>query len=114
MTGQLLAWISGGMIVAAFFLVWVAILIYNRAENPEIKARVAALLYMLDKQCDSLEVPAIRTQVILGLQQLLGWKRIFLPTLVVGFVLDIMVLIVRRMGCPDLHKREVGQDENLP
>ena len=103
MTTQLLAWIAGGVIAAALVLIWAAVLLYNHATNPEIKAHVTALLYLIDEQCDALEVPARRMQTIIALQQLLGWKRIFLPGIVLGFVLDVMVRIVRRMGCPDLH-----------
>lgn len=83
----------------------------DRIDSPAVKAALTQLLYLLDEQCDNMEVPAKRAQAVLAIQQLLGWRRLFLPTVVVGFVLDLIVKIIRRTGLPDLHQ-EVKQDAN--
>ena len=111
MTMQVLALIGGGIIAAALVLIWASTIVYNNVDDPEIKSHVTALLYLVDEQCDNLEVPAKRILVIIALQQLLGWRRIFLPTIIVGFVLDIMLAIVRKIGCPDLHKDKPTETE---
>ena len=106
---KLIAAIGLGIIAGASLLIWVIVQVQARIENPTVKETLTQLLYLLDEQCDNMEIPAKRAQVIMAVQQLLGWRRLFLPTVVVGFVLDLIVKIIRRTGLPDLHQ-EAKQD----
>ena len=108
---KLIAAVGLGIIAGACLMIWVIVQVRDRIGNPTVKAALTALLYHLDEQCDNMEIPAKRAQAIIAIQQLLGWRRLFLPTVVVGFVLDMIVKIVRKIGVPDLHKTEV-QDAN--
>ena len=103
---KLIAAIGLGIIAGASLLIWVIVQVQARIENPTVKETLTQLLYLLDEQCDNMEVPAKRAQVIMGVQQLLGWRRLFLPTIVVGFVLDLIVKIIRKAGVPDLHQED--------
>ena len=103
---KLIAAIGLGIIAGASLLIWVIVQVQSRIENPTVKETLTQLLYLLDEQCDNMEVPAKRAQVIMGVQQLLGWRRLFLPTIVVGFVLDLIVRIIRKAGVPDLHQED--------
>ena len=103
---KLIAAIGLGIIAGASLLIWVIVQVQSRIENPTVKETLTQLLYLLDEQCDNMEVPAKRAQVIMGVQQLLGWRRLFLPTIVVGFVLDLIVKIIRKAGVPDLHQED--------
>ena len=103
---KLIAAIGLGIIAGASLLIWVIVQVQSRIENPTVKETLTQLLYLLDEQCDNMEVPAKRAQVIMGVQQLLGWRRLFLPTSVVGFVLDLIVRIIRKAGVPDLHQED--------
>lgn len=102
-----------GVIAGAFLIIFLIVQVRDRISNPAVKEHLTQLLYLLDEQCDNMEIPAKRAQAILAIQQLLGWRRLFLPTVVVGFTLDLIIKIIRKTGLPDLHKAEV-QDENMP
>jgi hypothetical protein len=110
---KLIAAVGLGIIAGAFLLILLIVQVRDRISNPSVKEHLTQLLFLLDEQCDNLEIPAKRAQAVLAIQQLLGWRRLFLPTVVVGFVLDLIVKIIRRTGLPDLHQ-EVKQDENMP
>ena len=109
---KLIAAIGLGIIAGASLLIWVIVQVQSRIENPTVKETLTQLLYLLDEQCDNMEVPAKRAQVIMGVQQLLGWRRLFLPTIVVGFVLDLIVKIIRKAGVPDLHQEDKNENCN--
>ena len=111
---KLIVAVGLGVIAGASLLIWVIVQVQARIENPTVKETLTQLLYLLDEQCDNLEIPAKRAQVIMAIQQLLGWRRLFLPTVVVGFVLDLIVKIVRKTGVPDLHTVEANKDESMP
>ena len=110
---KLIAAVGLGVIAGAFLLIWAIVQVRDQINSPAVKDALTQLLYLLDEQCDNMEIPAKRAQAIIAIQQLLGWRRLFLPTVVVGFVLDLIVKIMRKTGIPDLHKTEVTGDENL-
>lgn len=103
---KLIAAVSLGVIAGAFLLIWAIVQVRDRISNPTVKDALTQLLFLLDEQCDNMEIPAKRAQAIVAIQQLLGWRRLFLPTVVVGFVLDLIVKIIRKTGVPDLHQEE--------
>lgn len=120
---ELLSWIEKHMLLvaaivfAAFnLLVLLVLMAYVRANGlPDgaIKQRLDKIVFEIDKTCDNLESPAKRSLAIIQLQQVLGWKRIFLPTAVIGWMIDAEIAVIRKMqqvtGIPDLHK---GEDAN--
>ena len=106
---KLIAAIGLGAISGACLMIWVIVQVRDRIDSPAVRDALTQLLYHIDEQCDNMEIPAKRAQAIIAIQQLLGWRRLFLPTVVVGFVLDMIVKIIRRTGLPDLH-REVADE----
>ena len=111
---KIIAAIGLGAIAGAALLIWIIVQVQARIENPTVKETLTQLLFLLDEQCDNMEIPAKRAQVIMGVQQLLGWRRLFLPAIVVGFVLDLIVKIIRKTGVPDLHRVDVKNEEAQP
>lgn len=101
---KLLAAIFGGVVAGFILLIWLVIQAWKQIDNPKVKTHLEQMLYIVDEQCDNLEIPAKRIQTIMAIQQLMGWKRIFLPTVIVGFILDVVVKTVRKIGVPDLHQ----------
>lgn len=104
MNWNYIAFLGLGVILGTLFLIWSIVQVWARIENPKVKSNIEALLYQLDEQCDNMEIPAKRAQAILTLQQLLGWRRLFLPAVIIGAILDLLVRAVRKIGIPDLHK----------
>ena len=111
---KLIAAVGLGIIAGAFLLILLIVQVRDRISNPSVKEHLTQLLFLLDEQCDNMEIPAKRAQVIMGVQQLLGWRRLFLPAIVVGFVLDFIVKIIRKTGVPDLHRVDAKSEEAQP
>ena len=111
---KIIAAIGLGAIAGAALLIWIIVQVQARIENPTVKETLTQLLFLLDEQCDNMEIPAKRAQVIIGVQQLLGWRRLFLPAIVIGFVLDLIVKIIRKTGVPDLHRVDAKSEEAQP
>lgn len=97
-----MALLIGANLVAAI-LIWA----YKRIVSAKAKDVLEKILYYLDEFCDNVERPASRAPVIMALQSVLGFgiagKRIYLPTVIVGWILDAEVKILRWLQVPDLH-----------
>lgn len=112
--GKLIIGIGLGVIAGAVVLLWVIVQIYTRTDNPAVQEHLKPLLYLIDQAADNLEISQKRAQVIIAIQQALMWKRIILPMFVVGLVLDLLVKIIRKVGCPDLHQDKPNGEEAQP
>ena len=95
-------------IAGALFMVWVLVQVWVRTDNPAVKAYLHHVLYFLDEQCDNIDTPAKKTQAVMAIQALLGWKRVWIPMVLIGFALDLLVKLIRKTGIPDLHKTDVA------
>ena len=109
---------AGGVLIGANLIAAVLIWAYKRLVNPGAKGVLGKILTYVDEFCDNVEKPAERAKVILALQSVLGFgiagKKIYLPTVIVGWILDAEVKVLRWLGVPNLHDAEVKPDENLP
>jgi hypothetical protein len=112
--GRLILGLATGLLGGIVFAIWAVTQLYAHIDNPKVKKHLEWLLYCVDEECDDLEIPAKRALAIMAVQQLLGWKRLFLPTVVVGFVIDLIVKIVRKIGVPDLHQEAPAEKEMQP
>lgn len=110
MNWQIICAFLGGALLAGTALLWLSITLYNNVTNERVRGWLYELLYSVDEWADDIEGKrAKREEVISGIQSLLGWRRIFLPRVVVGFAVDLATKLIRKLNCPDLHKEEVAQ-----
>ena len=105
-----MALILGVNLVAAV-LIWA----HKRIVSTRAKDVLGKILYYVDEFCDHVEKPASRAQVIMALQSVLGFgiagKRIYLPAVIVGWILDAEVKILRWLQVPDLHQAATNNNE---
>lgn len=108
----LLCTVTGGialMNLVAALLIWA----YKRIVSAKAKDVLEKILYYVDEFCDNVEKPASRAQVIMALQSVLGFgiagKRIYLPTVIIGWILDAEVKILRWLQVPDLHHEKAEE-----
>lgn len=84
--------------------------LYGQMPAGNFRDQLHRIVYSIDAECDHLENPAKRSLAIIQLQQVLSWKKIFLPAAVIGFIIDAEVAVIRKMqaaaGIPDLHQEE--------
>lgn len=99
-------------IAGALLLVWVLVQVYSRVDNPAVKNPLHSLLKLIDTCADNMEIAQKRSMVIIAFQQALVWKRIVLPSFIIGIFIDGCVWLVRKVGVPDLHK--AGEEEKQP
>ncbi len=76
------------------------------------KDKLDKIIYEIDRVCDNMENPTKRSMAMIQLQQVLGWKRVFLPSAIIGWIIDTEVAFIRKIqqvtGTPDMHQ-EGGQ-----
>ena len=107
MDWKMLAVLTVFFIGGAAFGLWLTIKVYNSTTNTKVKSKLEALLTSIDEWADGIEsVRQEREEAITALQSLMGWRKLFLPRVVVGFIVDSAVRIIRAVGCPDLHKQD--------
>lgn len=103
---KLIAGIGFGAIAGAVFLIWGSVQVWNRTGNPAVNEPLTKLLTLLDTFADAMEVRQTRYEAIAAVQALLGWRRIFVPQVLIGWALDALVWMLRRISIPDLHHPE--------
>lgn len=107
-----------GVLIGVNLIAAVLIWAYKRIVNPAGKDVLGRILFYVDEFCDTVERPAGRAQTIIALQSVLGFgiagKRIYLPTVIVGWILDAEVKILRWIGVPDLHQDKPTETEVQP
>lgn len=61
-------------------------------------------MYSIDAECDALETPVKKQAAIAQIMELLGWRKILVPSALISWCLSVLVWLVRRTKVPDLHK----------
>ena len=109
---------AAGVMVLANLVAAVLIWAHKRIVSSRAKDVLGKILYYVDEFCDHVEKPASRAQVIMALQSVLGFgiagKRIYLPAVIVGWILDAEVKILRWLQVPDLHQVATNKEEGQP
>ena len=109
---------AAGIMVLVNLVAAVLILAHKRIVSERAKDVLGKVLYYVDEFCDNVEKPASRAQVIMALQSVLGFgiagRRIFLPAVIVGWILDAEVKILRWLQVPDLHQATIKNEEAQP
>lgn len=81
---------------------------YGRLPNGRVRDRLHKMVYEIDRAADGLENPVTRAKLVSDFQQILGWKRFFVPAVLLNWILAAEVACVRKMqvatGVPDLHR----------
>lgn len=97
-----------GAAIAANLLAYLLFVLFARLPGGRLRASIQRIIYALDKAADNMENAAKRAVAIQQVRDILGWRRIFVPAALIGWVIDAEVAVIRRMqqatGCPDLHQ----------
>jgi len=74
----------------------------------KVKSAIQDVIYKLDELADNMENPEKRRLAIQDINGLLGWRRIIIPTALIGWIIDVEVSAIRRMqkatDTPNLHE----------
>lgn len=105
-----------GAILAANVLAMLLFVLFARLPAGNFRGRIQGIIFELDRFADSMENTQKRTTAIQDVNAILGWRRILIPGVLIGWIIDAEVAAIRRMqrvtGCPDLHKEDDYRDEH--
>jgi hypothetical protein len=100
--------IAAGAILAANILAMILFIAFAKLPAGNLKQRIHEIIFQLDKFADDMEVTQKRSDAIRQINELLGWRRILVPGVLIGWVIDTEVTAIRKMeqatDCPDLHQ----------
>jgi hypothetical protein len=105
--------IGAAALVAANILLMALFIVYAKRKDTALGQRIRAVLTKVDKVVDDMENPVKRITIVQQVRDVFGWwKRIYIPTAIILWVIRIQVAIIREMQekteCENLH------DENAP
>jgi Co/Zn/Cd efflux system component len=108
MTEFQIATAAVGVILAALVLVLVVHIVYRGLPPGKAKEGLQKIIYELDRHADDMENHEKRAAAIQAVMDLLGWRRIIVPKVLVGWLIDTEVAAIRKIqqatDTPNLHQ----------
>lgn len=98
-TMDIAMWSAVGVVVLNLF-VWVLFLLYERGIFTK---QLHDIIFKIDEFCDNYSDPEKRGLAIDDVMSLLGWRRIIVPRVLVGWWVDAEVYYLHKI-VPDLHQ----------
>jgi len=82
--------------------------LYAKVPDGRLKAFLRKIIYELDRAADNMENADKKKAALQKLNDFLGWRRILVPSFLIGWLIDAEVAAIRKMQAatdtPDLHK----------
>lgn len=98
---------AAGVIIAANLLAMGLFVLYVKLPDSRLRESIKGSIFELDKIADNMEKVEKRRAAIQQINEILGWRRILVPGVLIGWIIDAEVAAVRKMqkaaGMPDLH-----------
>jgi len=95
-----------GSILGVNLLLWVIFIMY--AKFGSLRPHLQAIIGWVDNYCDDYEDPEKRKVAVANINELLGWRKIFIPTFLIGWAVDAEVYYLHKI-CPDVHTAAIQQ-----
>lgn len=106
---QIVLW-AVGIILAADFIAMLLFVLYAKLPDSRLKRQIMLIIYELDRFADSMSNEQKRSRAISDIGGILGWRRILIPSVLIGLIIDMQVAAIRKMQkatkTPDLHREE--------
>lgn len=106
MWALLIVFVAVNSLVLAVMVAYVKL--YGHLPEGPLRDRLHKIVYEIDQACDALENPATLASLVTDFQQVLGWKRYFVPAALIRWIIAVEVACVRKMqettGIPNLHQ----------
>ncbi|WP_425057603.1 hypothetical protein SCACP_21190 [Sporomusa carbonis] len=106
---QIFIWAAGALL-AALVLALVVHIVYRGLPAGKAKDGLQTIIYEMDRHADDMENHEKRAAAIQAVMDILGWRRIIVPKVLVGWLIDAEVATIRKIqqatDTPDLHKGE--------
>jgi hypothetical protein len=86
-----------GVILAVNVLAMVFFVLYAKLPVSKTKETIRNIIFALDRFADNMENAEKRRTAIQQINDILGWRRILLPGVLIGWVIDAEVAAIRKM-----------------
>lgn len=104
---QIFVWL-GGALLAANVLAMVLFVLFSKLPDSRLKESIRSIIFELDKFADSMENAEKRRIAIQQINDILGWRKILVPSALIGWIIDAEVAAIRKMqnstDTPNLHE----------
>lgn len=102
--------LAAGVLLAAVLLVLVAHIVYRGLPAGRAKDALQKIIFELDRAADNMENQQKRAAAIQAVSDMLGWRRIIVPKVLIGWLIDAEVAAVRKIQAltdtPNLHQED--------
>ena len=109
-----IALLVASVLLAANFLIMLLFILFAKLPNGRFRESIRSIIFELDKFADQMENVEKRQAAIQQVSDVLGWRKIFIPVALIGWVIDAEVAAIRKMqnatNTPDLHVEEESGD----
>jgi hypothetical protein len=109
-----IAYLAAGALLAALLLVLIVHVLYRGLPTGKAKTALQKIIYELDRHADQMQNREKRAAAVQAVMDILGWRRIMIPKVLVGWLIDAEVAFIRRIqtatNTPNLHQEEDGNE----
>ncbi len=100
-----------GILLAANVLAMGLFLFFAKLRDGRLKESIRSIIFELDRFTDSMENKDKRRVAIQQISDILRWRKFIIPEVLIGWVIDAEVAVIRKMqkatNTPNLH----GEDK---
>lgn len=111
---EIFKWVAG-IILAANALAMMLFVLFAKLPDGRLREQIRGSIFVLDNFADCMENEEKRVKAIQQVNDVLGWRRILIPSAIIGWIIDAEVAAIRKMqmtvDIPTLHTRESDADE---
>jgi hypothetical protein len=99
-----------GVLLAANFIAVLLHFLYRALSDSPLREVIRSIIYYLDEFADDMSNVKKRADAIRQVNEVLGWRRVVVPAVIIGWVIDAEVAAIRKMqktaNTPNLHEEE--------
>jgi hypothetical protein len=100
-------YVAAGTLVAANVLAMGLFVMFAKLQDGRLKESIRSIIFELDRFADSMENIEKRRSAIQQINDILGWRKFIVPGVLIGWVIDAEVAVIRKMqqttNTPNLH-----------
>lgn len=106
---------AAGILLAANILAMALFVLFARLPAGHLRESIRSIIFELDRFADNMENNQKRAEAIRQVSEMLSWRRLLVPAVLIGWIIDIEVSAIRKMqgatDCPNLHEESVTMEQ---
>jgi len=111
---EIFKWVAG-IVLGANALAMMLFVLFAKLPDGRLREQIRDSIFVLDNFADCMENEVKRAKAIQQVNDVLGWRRILIPSAIIGWIIDAEVAAIRKMqmatDTSTLHTGERDADE---